>query len=259
MTKTLLQPKSLMERSGRCSNYGECHKADSKDVIEVADGADFLCPVCASALEEALTGKKAKRRAISPIIILIGGVLVLLAGGIIFFLSQNPTPAAPKDFQANAESATSVFLSWEEIPAGCKAEIERSTSPGQGFTEILQAEEGAISILDATVAPDTVYYYRVRFDNGVSKTPYSSEQNVKTPKPAPTPAPIISPTPGPIISPTPAPIISPTPEPAVTPGPTVPAAPRPSHRPNPAPRPTNRKDHWYEHIPWNNLPRPRGF
>jgi hypothetical protein len=258
MTKTLLQPKSLMERSGRCSNYGECHKADSKDVIEVADGADFLCPVCASALEEALTGQKKKRRAISPMIIVIGGVLVLLTGGIIFFFSQNRTLAAPKDFQANAESANSVFLSWEEIPAGCKAEIERSPSPDQGFTEILQAEEGAISILDATVAPDTSYYYRVRFDNGVSKTPYSSEQNVKTPKPAPTPAPIISPTPGPIISPTPEPAISPTPEPPVSPEPTVSTSPKP-RPPHPKPRPTAQKDHWWQHVPWNNLPRPRGF
>ena len=190
-------------------------------------------------------------------IIVIGGVLVLMAGGIIFFLSQNRTLVAPKDFQANAESATSVFLSWEAIPAGCKAEIERSTSPGQEFTEILQAEEGATSILDATVAPDTSYYYRVRFGNGVSTTPYSSEQNVKTPKPAPTPAPIISPTPGPIISPIPEPVISPTPEPPVTPGPTVSTTPRP--RPRPRPRPTPEKDHWWQHVPWNNLPRPHGL
>ena len=60
MTKILLEPNCVTETSGRSSNYAECHKADSKDLIEVADGAAFLCPVCGSALEEGRVGQRKK-------------------------------------------------------------------------------------------------------------------------------------------------------------------------------------------------------
>jgi phosphate transport system substrate-binding protein len=37
-------------RKGKCTNFGNCMNADSRKLIDVPDGADFVCPECARPL-----------------------------------------------------------------------------------------------------------------------------------------------------------------------------------------------------------------
>ena len=192
-----------MKRNGRCANYGECPKADSKEVIEVAEeGENFVCPVCASDLEEAAPNRGGGKKGLPLIPIAIGGILFLaLIGGLIFYFVQGPT--APKNLQATAQSPNLVALSWEGTPSKSTTKIERSTTSGDGFTLLTETTAGVSSSTDNSSAPNTTYYYRVRFHNGSSDSAYSSEAMVTTPAETPAPGPI----PGPSTpAPTPPPI-----------------------------------------------------
>lgn len=61
-------------RSGRCTNFGNCAVADSRQVIQVPDGADLVCPECDRQLSEVAPEKKLP---IKPIVITIVGLAVL--------------------------------------------------------------------------------------------------------------------------------------------------------------------------------------
>lgn len=39
-------------RQGRCTNFGNCGAADRKQVLQIADGADFVCPECGHPLTD---------------------------------------------------------------------------------------------------------------------------------------------------------------------------------------------------------------
>lgn len=39
------------KRAGKCINFGNCTKADNKEIIELEITEDFLCPECNSELQ----------------------------------------------------------------------------------------------------------------------------------------------------------------------------------------------------------------
>jgi hypothetical protein len=43
----------MAERTGKCTNFGLCSKADSREIIPIAGGGDFSCPECGKPLTEA--------------------------------------------------------------------------------------------------------------------------------------------------------------------------------------------------------------
>jgi hypothetical protein len=45
-------------RTGKCINFGGCNKADSKEVMTIPDGAEFVCPDCEKSLMPAGGGGK---------------------------------------------------------------------------------------------------------------------------------------------------------------------------------------------------------
>ncbi len=89
-------------RRGICRNYGDCDKAGSKEIIEIGQGEPFECPECHSPLTEVNEqgkviskdkpkGKK-KRSKISPVIYIVGAVILILLGFVIWWICQ---PSAP--------------------------------------------------------------------------------------------------------------------------------------------------------------------
>jgi len=65
-------------RKGKCKNFGECDNADKRVVLEVPEGADFICPICKRPLEKIETGTGGGGR--NPLIAVAIVVAVLAAG-----------------------------------------------------------------------------------------------------------------------------------------------------------------------------------
>lgn len=65
-------------RQGRCTNFGNCGAADKKQIFQIADGTDFVCPECGRQLTD--MGRKASSG--SPVgIVLVVVIILLLAAG----------------------------------------------------------------------------------------------------------------------------------------------------------------------------------
>lgn len=97
----------MPNRRGLCPNYGNCPtRADTREIIEVADGKDFVCPDCGTPLvpeEEALRPPRRPKRGIVLFLLL----LLIVAGGAGLWLSLRghpqpkvvlspPSPPSPK-------------------------------------------------------------------------------------------------------------------------------------------------------------------
>jgi phosphate transport system substrate-binding protein len=65
-------------RRGRCTNFGNCSAADSKQVIDVPDGADLVCPTCGHQLSEITPEVKGGRNRV--LVTLTAIVLLALIG-----------------------------------------------------------------------------------------------------------------------------------------------------------------------------------
>ena len=46
------------KRAGKCINFGNCTKADNKEIIELEITEDFLCPECNSELQAEFQKRK---------------------------------------------------------------------------------------------------------------------------------------------------------------------------------------------------------
>jgi len=71
---------NLTVRKGQCINFGNCPKADAKEVIEVNMGDEFICPECDGGLIEI----QPKRSGFPPAVkwaLIIAGIIVALGGG----------------------------------------------------------------------------------------------------------------------------------------------------------------------------------
>ena len=60
-------------RKGRCTNFGNCAAADSKQVIDVADGQEMSCAQCHGQLSEVTASKRGV-----PPAVLVGGLAVAI-------------------------------------------------------------------------------------------------------------------------------------------------------------------------------------
>jgi hypothetical protein len=90
-------------------------------------------------------------------------------------------PVAPSGLAAAAVSASGINLTWvdnSDNEGGFK--VERSTD-GVNFTQIAVAGTNATSFLDSTVAPSTLYYYRVRATNVLGDSAYTGPASATTP------------------------------------------------------------------------------
>jgi len=86
---------------------------------------------------------------------------------------------APTELSASSKKRV-VSLSWTDNSGDeTSFVIERSTSPSDGFVEIVSVPANTTSFSDAGVAKQVTYFYRVRAARGASRSAYSNVASVK--------------------------------------------------------------------------------
>lgn len=85
-------------------------------------------------------------------------------------------PAAPGNLLASLQGQTKVTLTWADNSTNESGfKIERKTGRAGSYSQIATVGTNGTSYSDATVAPGTPYYYRVRATNTVGDSSYSNE------------------------------------------------------------------------------------
>ncbi len=85
---------SLIGKSGKCSNFGNCSMADARSTVEVATGMDFVCTECRKPLlmsDSAVPAGGSKTMMLGVIAV----VVLLLGGAAVWFLKGDKTPDKP--------------------------------------------------------------------------------------------------------------------------------------------------------------------
>lgn len=73
---------NAMVKKGRCLNFGNCNKANTKEIIDINVGEDFVCPECEGELVEVKVTD-------TPWILIIGGAVAVLAIAVVTFIFFN--------------------------------------------------------------------------------------------------------------------------------------------------------------------------
>lgn len=86
----MMAQNNAMVKKGRCLNFGNCNKANTKEIIDINVGEDFVCPECEGELVEV----KVKE---TPWALIVGGVVAVLviAVGAFFFFNQDGKAETP--------------------------------------------------------------------------------------------------------------------------------------------------------------------
>jgi hypothetical protein len=91
-------------------------------------------------------------------------------------------PNAPTDLTAVPNSSSQVGLSWTNNALDADyVSVERKTGVGGTYAEIATTTPDISTYLDNSVAPSTIYFYRVRAFEGGLYSSYSGEASVSTP------------------------------------------------------------------------------
>jgi phosphate transport system substrate-binding protein len=93
-----------MPAAYRCSNIGNCQKADRKEMIDLAEGVDPVCPECGAQL----TPAKPPEKPVHTVSCVVVSVLLLLLGAFSFYgiksLLGPQTPSVPLASPAPAQT-----------------------------------------------------------------------------------------------------------------------------------------------------------
>lgn len=80
----------MVQRKGRCTNFGNCSVADNKQIVEVPETANFVCPTCSRQLAE-VGGRRSGP--LVPIVITLG--LVSIVAAFLLLNKQRPGVQTP--------------------------------------------------------------------------------------------------------------------------------------------------------------------
>jgi len=81
----------MATKTYRCTNYGDCDLALSKEPVEIEDGDDVICPGCKKNSLVAADGPKAGAKKGPGVKLVVVGAVVLLAVLVwVFWPSENP-------------------------------------------------------------------------------------------------------------------------------------------------------------------------
>lgn len=142
--------QNKLNKKGRCLNIGNCPKANTKEIIEVGIGEDFVCPECGGQLVEV------KETNVLPYV--IGGVVVaaLVVAGIVWgpqainsFKTEEKTVVEPDTVEQVTEAAPEqkvdeTTVEYKDIPVETTPVV--SVQNGQGTIDFGYAKyEGSIS------------------------------------------------------------------------------------------------------------------
>jgi len=196
-------------RTGKCINFGGCNKADSKEVMTVPDGTEFVCPECEKSLMPAGGGGKGGSGGGGgklPLKLILAAVVGLgVIGGIVALVIGHNSPEIqtlaiePAQIQAG-QTAT---LKWSVDHA-----TDVSIDPGLGP---VQSED----TFPVSPRGTTTYTLTAKKGSNVVTKSVTLQVNIAQLPPAPIPAPIPGPTPVPV--PGPGPTSRPVPVPVVGP------------------------------------------
>ena len=190
-------------RTGKCINFGGCNKADSKEVMTIPDGTEFVCPECEKSLMPAGGSGKGGSGGGGgkfPLKLILAAVVGLgVIGGIVALVIGHNSPEIqtlaiePAQIQAG-QTAT---LKWSVDHA-----TDVSIDPGLGP---VQSED------TFPVSPRGTTTYTLTAKKGSNVVTKSVTLQVKIaqlpPAPIPGPAPVPGPAPRPV--PVPAPVVGP--------------------------------------------------
>lgn len=151
-----------MTRKGNCLNFGNCAKADRKELLELGITEDFVCPECGSDLNEVLEKKSGGNKKV----LVIAGVVVVLAligGGTFFALSGGGDETADPmveqsslndDASKIAVQAVNLDTSEKALKVGETFNLTATVSPSDATDQSLQwssADNGIATVSDGLV------------------------------------------------------------------------------------------------------------
>jgi hypothetical protein len=95
--------------------------------------------------------------------------------------SSNSTPEAPAGITAEAQSASSIYISWDSVPGANGYSVYRTTS-SYGTYSYCGSTYGVsdTSYTDTGLSPDTTYYYNVSAGNDHGESPQSTSYGQAT-------------------------------------------------------------------------------
>ena len=93
----------MVQRKGSCTNFGNCTVADSKQIVEVPETANFICPTCSKQLAE--VGGRGSRPVV-PIVI----TLAVVVAALLLLHKQPRSVQAPSVTSAHAPGPTANII-----------------------------------------------------------------------------------------------------------------------------------------------------
>jgi hypothetical protein len=138
--------KNSNVKRGQCVNYGNCPKANSKEIIEINIGDDFKCPNpnCGCDLVEVPI------KPLSPwIIYAIVAVLILGGGAAYWFFQRDKAP------QSIEVAGISLNITSQEMPIGATLELIATVLPEDAADKTItwaSSNEAVATVADRVVA-----------------------------------------------------------------------------------------------------------
>lgn len=112
---------------GKCSNFGNCDKADSREILSIPDGQDLVCPICKQRLTPVASG--GARPSPAPLIIGLLALALLVGGGFYLVKSLFGKKADNPDFAQSGNTASQ--------PTGTNPQPTGSLPPPTGAGDVL--------------------------------------------------------------------------------------------------------------------------
>lgn len=134
----------MSEKQGRCTNFGNCARADNRETTSVPTGEDFLCPECSSPLT-GIAGRDGSRK--KKLLLLIPLFLLACVVGGIYFLPSHTTPPPVNGGNVEPPKTTSPEPNKPE-PTKLESTVPESIVPESAKSEPPKPEIAAKTILN---------------------------------------------------------------------------------------------------------------